>query len=48
MNVLLNELSTTDFLLLILVFFSFLRTILEFVKLFHPAQIFLKDKDKRR
>lgn len=48
MNVLVNELSTTDFLLLVLVMLSFFRTIIELVKLFNPAQIFMKIKGKRK
>ena len=46
LNVLINDLTTTDFLLLVLVLLSFVRTMIELVKLFNPAQIFMKNKRK--
>lgn len=43
MQTLLNNLTTTEFLLFILVFISFFRLIIDLIKLFHPSQLFMKD-----
>ena len=43
MNILFNDLSTTDFLLFLILFCNFMRTMLDFIKLFH-----LKKDERRR
>lgn len=46
MTTLINELSTTDFLLLSILFISFIRLMIDIIKLFHPKQIFMTEKNK--
>ena len=48
LSTLVNDLSTTDFLLLVLVAISFMRLVIDLLKFFHPAQIFLKSRDRYR
>jgi hypothetical protein len=46
MTTLINDLSTTDFLLLSLLLISFIRLMIDIVKLFHPKQIFMTEQNK--
>lgn len=48
LSTLVNDLSITDFLLLLLVAISFMRLVIDLLKFFHPAQIFLKSRDNRK
>ena len=48
LNTLLNDLTTTEFLLLIIAMFLFFRTVLDLIKWFWPSEITLKNNNKRR
>lgn len=48
MNVLFNSLTTSEFLLFILVFISFFRLMIDLIKLFHPSQIFMKGNNENK